>query len=142
MVKNFWIRAKKLQDGFPELMERKTMMKIKVIVDLRRVDFSKFHDTVWKFLKAKIREWNKFKYVEVWKIVEAKYKEELEALEAGIIDRGDGNEEIFSRFDKPDAVRATINLRYPKNLTYDQQNELESEVSNVGDQEGSLGLQN
>ncbi|GKF15208.1 hypothetical protein Tco_0056670 [Tanacetum coccineum] len=142
------------------------------------------------------------------KNVKAKYKEELEALEA-IIDRGDGNEEIVnkrtevvnniqkfdkihssemaqkakvkwsiegdkntsffhgvlnkkrsilnirgimvdgnwiespkavkgeffqhfsSRFDKPDASPATINMRYPKTLTYDQQNELESEVSNV-----------
>ncbi|GJV60638.1 RNA-directed DNA polymerase, eukaryota [Tanacetum coccineum] len=36
-----------------------------------------------------------------------------------------------SRFNKPDASRATINMRYPKALTYDQQNELESEVSNV-----------
>ncbi|GJT34327.1 RNA-directed DNA polymerase, eukaryota [Tanacetum coccineum] len=160
-----------------------------------------------KFLKAKIREWNKSNMLSV-KNVKAKYKEELEALEA-IIDRGDGNEEIVnkrtevvnniqkfdkihssemaqkakvkwsiegdentsffhgvlnkkrsilnirgimvdgnwiespkavkgeffqhfsSRFDKPDASRATINMRYPKTLTYDQQNELESEVSNV-----------
>ncbi|GJQ92896.1 hypothetical protein Tco_0004035 [Tanacetum coccineum] len=142
------------------------------------------------------------------KNVKAKYKEELEALEA-IINRGDGNEEIVnkrtevvnniqkfdkihssemaqkakvkwsiegdentgffhgvlnkkwsilnirgimvdgnwiespkavkgeffqhfsSRFDKPDASRSTINMRYPKTLTYDQHNELESEVSNV-----------
>ncbi|GJS39529.1 RNA-directed DNA polymerase, eukaryota [Tanacetum coccineum] len=172
-----------------------------------------------KFLKAKIREWNKSNMltkIREWnksnmlsvKNVKAKYKEELEALEA-IIDRGDGNEEIVnkrtevvnniqkfdkihssemaqkakvkwsiegdentsffhgvlnkkrsilnirgimvdgnwiespkavkgeffqhfsSRFDKPDASRATINMRYPKTLTYDQQNELESEVSNV-----------
>ncbi|GKA67634.1 RNA-directed DNA polymerase, eukaryota [Tanacetum coccineum] len=160
-----------------------------------------------KFLKAKIQEWNKSNMLSV-KNVKAKYKEELEALEA-IIDRGDGNEEIVnkrtevvnniqkfdkihssemaqkakvkwsiegdentsffhgvlnkkrsilnirgimvdgnwiespkavkgeffqhfsSRFDKPDASRATINMRYPKTLTYDQQNELESEVSNV-----------
>ncbi|GJW43867.1 RNA-directed DNA polymerase, eukaryota [Tanacetum coccineum] len=160
-----------------------------------------------KFLKAKIREWNKSNMLSV-KNVKAKYKEELEALEA-IIDRGDGNEEIVnkrtevvnniqkfdkihssemaqkakvkwsiegdentsffhgvlnkkrsilnirgimvdgnwiespkavkgeffqhfsSRFDKPDASRATINMRYPKTLTYDQQNELENEVSNV-----------
>ncbi|GJS07785.1 RNA-directed DNA polymerase, eukaryota [Tanacetum coccineum] len=160
-----------------------------------------------KFLKAKIRKRNKSNMLSV-KNVKAKYKEELEALEA-IIDRGDGNEEIInkrtevvnniqkfdkiyslemaqkakvkwsiewdentsffhgvlnkkwsilniqgimvdgnwieslkavkgeffqpfsSRFDKPDASRATINMRYPKTLTCDQQNELDSEVSNL-----------
>ncbi|GJZ29130.1 RNA-directed DNA polymerase, eukaryota [Tanacetum coccineum] len=48
-----------------------------------------------KFLKAKIREWNKSNMLSV-KNVKAKYKEELEALEA-IIDRGDGNEEIVNK---------------------------------------------
>ncbi|GJX27403.1 RNA-directed DNA polymerase, eukaryota, reverse transcriptase zinc-binding domain protein [Tanacetum coccineum] len=56
--------------------------------------------------KAKIREWNKSNMLSV-KNVKAKYKEELEALEA-IIDRGDGNEEIVNK-----------------------RTELESEVSNV-----------
>ncbi|GJZ55372.1 RNA-directed DNA polymerase, eukaryota [Tanacetum coccineum] len=160
-----------------------------------------------KFLKVKIREWNKSNMLSV-KNIKAKYKEGLEALEA-IINRGDGNEEIVnkrtevvnniqkldkihssemaqkakvkwsiegdentsffhgvlnkkrsilnircimvdgnwiespkavkgeffqhfsSRFDKADVSRATINIRYPKTLTYDQHNELESEVSNV-----------
>nr|GEV58164.1 RNA-directed DNA polymerase, eukaryota, reverse transcriptase zinc-binding domain protein [Tanacetum cinerariifolium] len=35
-----------------------------------------------------------------------------------------------SRFDKPDARRAHIEMRYPKTLTCDQQVELESDVSN------------
>ncbi|GJX14925.1 RNA-directed DNA polymerase, eukaryota [Tanacetum coccineum] len=48
-----------------------------------------------KFLKAKIREWNKSNMLSV-KNVKAKYKEELEAFEA-IIDRGDGNEEIVNK---------------------------------------------
>ncbi|GJZ64991.1 hypothetical protein Tco_0621687 [Tanacetum coccineum] len=45
--------------------------------------------------------------------------------------KGEFFQHFSSRFDKPDASRATINMRYPKTLTYDQQNELESEVSNV-----------
>ncbi|GJU36876.1 RNA-directed DNA polymerase, eukaryota, reverse transcriptase zinc-binding domain protein [Tanacetum coccineum] len=48
-----------------------------------------------KFLKAKIREWNKSNMLSV-KHVKAKYKDELEALEE-IIDRGDGNEEIVNK---------------------------------------------
>ncbi|GJT12476.1 RNA-directed DNA polymerase, eukaryota, reverse transcriptase zinc-binding domain protein [Tanacetum coccineum] len=48
-----------------------------------------------KFLKAEIQEWNKSNMLSV-KNVKAKYKEELEALEA-IIDRGDGNEEIVNK---------------------------------------------
>ncbi|GKA52375.1 hypothetical protein Tco_0745690 [Tanacetum coccineum] len=108
----------------------------------------------FEFLKRRYREWNKSNMLSV-KNVKAKYKEGLEALEA-IIDRGDGNEGIVnkrteveewnespkavkgeffqhfnSRFDEPDASRATINIRYLKTLTYDQHNELESEVSNV-----------
>nr|GFA68156.1 RNA-directed DNA polymerase, eukaryota [Tanacetum cinerariifolium] len=81
------------------------------------------------------------------KNVKAKYKDELEALEA-ISDKGDGimvdgmwiespnrvKGEFFhqfsSRFDKPDARRAHIEMRYPKTLTCDQQVELESDVSN------------
>ncbi|GKE87589.1 RNA-directed DNA polymerase, eukaryota, partial [Tanacetum coccineum] len=46
-------------------------------------------------IKAKIREWNKSNMLSV-KNVKAKYKEELEALEA-IIDRGDGNEDIVNK---------------------------------------------
>ncbi|GKB12440.1 hypothetical protein Tco_0846363 [Tanacetum coccineum] len=45
--------------------------------------------------------------------------------------KGEFFQHFSSRFDKPDASRATINMRYPKTLTYDQHNELESEVSNV-----------
>ncbi|GKC74511.1 hypothetical protein Tco_1120394 [Tanacetum coccineum] len=45
--------------------------------------------------------------------------------------KGEFFQHFGSRFDKPDASRATNNKRYPKTLTYDQQNELESEVSNV-----------
>ncbi|GKC86938.1 hypothetical protein Tco_1147587 [Tanacetum coccineum] len=45
--------------------------------------------------------------------------------------KGEFFQHFSSRFDKPDASRATINMRYSKTLTYDQQNELESEVSNV-----------
>ncbi|GKA71923.1 RNA-directed DNA polymerase, eukaryota [Tanacetum coccineum] len=45
--------------------------------------------------------------------------------------KGELFQHFSSRSDKPDASMATINMRYPKTLTYDQQNELESEVSNV-----------
>ncbi|GKE77598.1 hypothetical protein Tco_1543718 [Tanacetum coccineum] len=45
--------------------------------------------------------------------------------------KGEFFQYFSSRFDKPDASRVTINMRYPKTLTYDQQLELESEVSNV-----------
>ncbi|GJX40530.1 RNA-directed DNA polymerase, eukaryota [Tanacetum coccineum] len=45
--------------------------------------------------------------------------------------KGEFFQHFSSGFDKPNASRATINMRYPKTLTYDQQNELESEVSNV-----------
>nr|GEX42549.1 RNA-directed DNA polymerase, eukaryota [Tanacetum cinerariifolium] len=133
-----------------------------------------------KYLKTNIREWNKKNMLSA-KNVKAKYKDELEALEA-IIDKGDGNVEAkvkwsiegdentsffhgmlnkkwsllnirgimvdgmwikspnrlkgeffhhFSiRFDKPDARRAHIEMRYPKTLTCDQQVDLESDVSN------------
>nr|GEZ03745.1 hypothetical protein [Tanacetum cinerariifolium] len=133
-----------------------------------------------KYLKTKIREWNK-KNMLIAKNVKAKYKYEIEALKA-IIDKGDGNVEanvkwsikgdgntsffhgmlnkkqsllnirgimvdgmwiespnrvrgeffhhFSSRFDKPDARRAHIEMRYPKTLTCDQQVELESDMSN------------
>nr|GEY71773.1 RNA-directed DNA polymerase, eukaryota [Tanacetum cinerariifolium] len=159
-----------------------------------------------KYLKTKIQERNK-KNILSAQNVKAKYKNELEALEA-IIDKGDGNVEVVnkrmevvntlqkidkicssemaqkakvkwsieedentcffhgmlnkkqsllniqgimvdvmwiespnrvkgeffhhfsSRFDKPDARRAHIEMRYPKTLTCDQQVELESDVSN------------
>nr|GEU41412.1 RNA-directed DNA polymerase, eukaryota, reverse transcriptase zinc-binding domain protein [Tanacetum cinerariifolium] len=99
-----------------------------------------------KYLKTKIREWNKKNMLSA-KNIKAKYKDELEALEA-IIDKGDGimvdgmwiespnrvKDEFFhhfsSRFDKPDARRAHIEMRYSKTLTCDQQVELESDVSN------------
>ncbi|GKE80928.1 hypothetical protein Tco_1550928 [Tanacetum coccineum] len=45
--------------------------------------------------------------------------------------KGEFFQHFSSRFDKPDASRAIINMRYPKTLTYDQQNKLESEVSNM-----------
>nr|GEZ00843.1 RNA-directed DNA polymerase, eukaryota [Tanacetum cinerariifolium] len=116
-----------------------------------------------KYLKTKIREWNKKNMLSA-KNVKAKYKDELEALEA-IIDKGDGDGnlevvnkrmkvvntlqkidkicssemaqkakgEFFhhfsSRFDKPDARWAHIEMKYPKTLTCDQQVELECDVS-------------
>ncbi|GKA80387.1 hypothetical protein Tco_0786983 [Tanacetum coccineum] len=55
-----------------------------------------------KFLKAKIREWNKSNMLSM-KNVKAKYKEELEALEA-IIDRGDDLREYSHLFYADDAV--------------------------------------
>nr|GEW37930.1 zinc finger, CCHC-type [Tanacetum cinerariifolium] len=48
-----------------------------------------------KYLKAKIREWNKNNMLSA-KNVKAKHKEELEALEA-IIDKGDGNVEVVNK---------------------------------------------
>nr|GEW28691.1 nucleotide-binding alpha-beta plait domain-containing protein [Tanacetum cinerariifolium] len=109
-----------------------------------------------KYIKTKIREWNKKNMLSA-KNVKAKYKDELEALEA-IIDKGDGNVEVVNkrievvntlqkidkicssemvqkakvkcRFDKPDARRAHIEMRYLKTLTCDQHVELESDVSN------------
>ncbi|GJS70212.1 RNA-directed DNA polymerase, eukaryota [Tanacetum coccineum] len=48
-----------------------------------------------KYLKAKIREWNKKNMLSA-KNVKAKHKEELEALEA-IIDKGDGNVEVVNK---------------------------------------------
>nr|GEX04222.1 retrovirus-related Pol polyprotein from transposon TNT 1-94 [Tanacetum cinerariifolium] len=100
-----------------------------------------------KYLKTKIREWNKKNMLSA-KNVKAKYKDELEALEA-ISDKGDGNVESLlnirgimvdvmwiespnrvkgeffhhfsSRFDKPDARRAHIEMWYLKTLTCDQQ---------------------
>nr|GEX01492.1 RNA-directed DNA polymerase, eukaryota [Tanacetum cinerariifolium] len=87
------------------------------------------------------------------KNIKAKYKDELEALEA-ISDKGDESLNIrgimvdgmwieslnrvkgeffhhfSSRFDKLDARRAHTEMRYPKTLTCDQQVELESDVSN------------
>nr|GFB39883.1 RNA-directed DNA polymerase, eukaryota [Tanacetum cinerariifolium] len=164
--------------------------------------FSKFVEDVWregpcdeynaminmmiklKYLKTKIREWNK-KNILSAKNVKEKYKDELEALEA-ISDKGDGNMEVVnkrmevvntlqkidkicsskmaqkaksflnirgimvdgvwiespnrvkgeffhhfsSRFDKPDARRVHIEMRYSKTFTCDQQVELESDVYN------------
>nr|GEZ71053.1 RNA-directed DNA polymerase, eukaryota [Tanacetum cinerariifolium] len=110
-----------------------------------------------KYLKTKIQEWNKKNMLSA-KNVREKYKDELEALEA-ISDKGDGNVEVVnkrmegimddgmwiespnrvkgeffhhfnSRFDKPDARRVHIEMRYSKTLTCDQQVELESDVSN------------
>ncbi|GJT03129.1 RNA-directed DNA polymerase, eukaryota [Tanacetum coccineum] len=159
-----------------------------------------------KFLKTKIREWNKENMLNM-KIVKAKHKEELEALEE-IINKGNGNEvvvnkimEVFntlqkinkthsfemaqkakvnwsiegdentsffhgmlnkkrrqqnirgimidgiwidnpirakdeffqhfsSRFDKLNARRAHIEMRYLKTITFDQQVDLERDVSN------------
>nr|GEV10482.1 RNA-directed DNA polymerase, eukaryota, reverse transcriptase zinc-binding domain protein [Tanacetum cinerariifolium] len=133
-----------------------------------------------KYLKTKFQEWNKKNMLSA-KNVKAKYKDELEALEA-IIDKGSGNVEakvkwsiegdentsffhgmlnkkqsllniwgimvdgmwieslnrvkgeffhhFSSRFDKPDAKRAHIEMRYSKTLTWDQQVELESDMSN------------
>ncbi|GJU76154.1 RNA-directed DNA polymerase, eukaryota [Tanacetum coccineum] len=99
-----------------------------------------------KYLKLKIQEWNKGNMKNM-KNVKAKYKEELEVLEA-IIDKGDGYVEVvnkrmeavkmfqdidklqaLSRFDKPDVSRAYIEMRYPKNISLDQQVELELDVS-------------
>nr|GEV76179.1 RNA-directed DNA polymerase, eukaryota [Tanacetum cinerariifolium] len=48
-----------------------------------------------KYLKTKIREWNKKNMLSA-KNVKAKYKDELEALEA-IIDKGDGNVEVVNK---------------------------------------------
>ncbi|GKC55783.1 RNA-directed DNA polymerase, eukaryota [Tanacetum coccineum] len=48
-----------------------------------------------KYLKAKIREWNKKNTLSA-KNVKAKHKDELEALEA-IIDKGDGNVEVVNK---------------------------------------------
>nr|GEV23258.1 putative RNA-directed DNA polymerase, eukaryota [Tanacetum cinerariifolium] len=134
-----------------------------------------------KHTKTKIRECNKKNMLST-KNVKAKYKDELEDLEA-IINKGyemaqkvkvkwsiegDENTSFFhgmlnkkrsllnirgimadgmwiespnrvkgeffhhfsSRFDKPDARRAHIEMRYLKTLTCDQQVELESDVSN------------
>nr|GEW17708.1 RNA-directed DNA polymerase, eukaryota [Tanacetum cinerariifolium] len=99
-----------------------------------------------KYLKTKIRGWNKKNMLSA-KNVKEKYKDELEALEA-IVDKSDGimvdgmwiespnrvKGELFhhfsSRFDKPDARRGQIKMRYPNTLTCDQQVELESDVSN------------
>ncbi|GJW14814.1 RNA-directed DNA polymerase, eukaryota, reverse transcriptase zinc-binding domain protein [Tanacetum coccineum] len=82
-----------------------------------------------KFLKAKIREWNKSNMLSV-KNVKAKYKEELEALEA-IIDRGDGNEEIVNK--KTEVVNniQKFNKIHSSEMAQKAKNELESEVSNV-----------
>nr|GFA70854.1 RNA-directed DNA polymerase, eukaryota [Tanacetum cinerariifolium] len=44
--------------------------------------------------------------------------------------KGEFFHHFSSRFDKPDARRAHIEMRYPKTLTCDQQVELESDVSN------------
>nr|GEZ70259.1 RNA-directed DNA polymerase, eukaryota, reverse transcriptase zinc-binding domain protein [Tanacetum cinerariifolium] len=48
-----------------------------------------------KYLKTRIREWNKKNMLSV-KNVKAKYKDELEALEA-IIDKGDGNVDVVNK---------------------------------------------
>nr|GEZ75665.1 RNA-directed DNA polymerase, eukaryota [Tanacetum cinerariifolium] len=48
-----------------------------------------------KYLKTKIREWNKKNMLSA-KNVKAKYKDELEALEV-IIDKGDGNVEVVNK---------------------------------------------
>nr|GEV72794.1 putative RNA-directed DNA polymerase, eukaryota, reverse transcriptase zinc-binding domain protein [Tanacetum cinerariifolium] len=105
-----------------------------------------------KYLKTKIQEWKKKNMLSA-KNVKAKYKDEFEALEA-ISDKGDESFNIWgimvdgmwiespnrvkgeffhhfsSRFDKPDARQAHIEMRYPETLTCDQQVELESDVSN------------
>nr|GEX42708.1 RNA-directed DNA polymerase, eukaryota [Tanacetum cinerariifolium] len=44
--------------------------------------------------------------------------------------KGESFHRFSSRFDKPDARRAHIEMRYPKTLTCDQQVKLESDVSN------------
>nr|GEV91045.1 RNA-directed DNA polymerase, eukaryota [Tanacetum cinerariifolium] len=44
--------------------------------------------------------------------------------------KGEFFHHVSSRFDKPDARRAHIEMRYPKTLTCDQHVELESDVSN------------
>ncbi|GJV69077.1 nucleotide-binding alpha-beta plait domain-containing protein [Tanacetum coccineum] len=78
-----------------------------------------------KFLKAKIREWNKSNLLS-GKNVKAKYKEELEVLEA-IIDRGDGNEEIVNK-----RMEVVNNIqKFDKIHSSEMAQKAKSEVSNV-----------
>ncbi|GKD38229.1 RNA-directed DNA polymerase, eukaryota, partial [Tanacetum coccineum] len=101
-----------------------------------------------KYLKTKIREWNKTNMLCV-KNVKAKYKVDLEDVEA-IIDNGNGNEEVVNKraeivnnlqsIDKLHSLetaqkvkvkwRALIQMKYQKCLSSEQMTELESEVTN------------
>ncbi|GJT61458.1 RNA-directed DNA polymerase, eukaryota [Tanacetum coccineum] len=63
-------------------------------------------------------------------ILKAKYKEELEALEA-IIDRGDGNEEIVNKRTEVVNNIQKFDKIHSSEMAQKAKNELESEVSNV-----------
>nr|GEY23307.1 RNA-directed DNA polymerase, eukaryota [Tanacetum cinerariifolium] len=81
-----------------------------------------------KYLKTEIREWNKKNMLSA-KNVEAKYKDELEALEV-IIDKGDGNVEVVNKRIEVVNTLQKIDKICSSEMAQKAKVELESSVSN------------